>query len=240
VIVRLDSSRLQLAGRHPERSRFSGGARDLARIVPTAKTKHALTRKLSIFILCLAGFALSSCSPRDFLTRRLAADLISASEPFKTPQKLLLVTGVVSNKDYIAPERPILQHRGWITVASAPCSAGLAPSPCWNIVLTPSGVDAVRSILSSPPDTASFPIPAAKRELMEITGISKQSNTADVEFTWKWIPLNEIGEAIYPSGVNYKSTVAFRKYDDGWRVVQDSPQSGQTLEGAFKNAEPSQ
>ena len=240
--MRLDSSCLQLAGRHPERSRFSGGARDLARIAPAAKTKHSLTRKLSIFILCLAGFALVSCSPHDFLTRRLAADLISASEPFKTPQKLLLVTGVISNKDYAAPERSVLQHRGWISSISAPCSSGLAPSPCWNIVLTPSGVDTVRSIMPSPPDagTSSFSIPAAKRELVEITGISKQSNTADVEFTWKWIPLNEIGEAIYPSGVNYKSTVSFRKYDDGWRVMQDTPQSGQTLQGAFKNAEPSQ
>jgi hypothetical protein len=197
-------------------------------------------RKLSIVLLCLSA-TLVSCSPRDFLTRRLAADLISASDPFKTPQRLTLETGVVSNKDYISPERSVLQHRGWIAAASAPCTATVAPPPCWNIVLTPSGVEVVRSLLSTEDaEKPSFAIPAAKRELVEVTGISKQSNTADVEFTWKWIPLNEIGEAIYPSGVNYKSTVAFRKYDDGWRVVRDSPKSGQTLEGAFKNAEPSQ
>ena len=37
-------------------------------------------------ILSLVGvLLLSSCTPRDFLTRRLATDLISASDAFKTP-----------------------------------------------------------------------------------------------------------------------------------------------------------
>jgi len=196
-------------------------------------------RNLSIVLLCLTVL-LASCSPRDFLTRRLAADLISASGPFKTPQKLTLETGVVSNNNYISPERSVLQHRGWITAASAPCPANIASPPCWNIVLTPSGVEAVRSLIpAEDAEKSSFAIPAAKRELVEVTGISKQGTIADVEFTWKWIPLNEIGEAIYPGGVNFKSTVSFRQYDDGWRVVQDSAPSGQTLDGAFKNAEPS-
>lgn len=196
-------------------------------------------RKLTILVV-FALLMLASCSPRDFLTRRLAADLISASEPFKAPQKFLLVTGVVSNKDYVLPERSVLQHHGWISATSATCTVGLTPPPCWNVVLTPSGVDAVRSIISAEDSEKSpIPIPAARRELVGVTGISKQGNVADVEFTWKWVPMNEIGEAIYPSGVNYKSTVSFRQYDDGWRVLQDSPPSGQTLEGAFKNAQPS-
>ncbi len=196
-------------------------------------------RKLTILVV-FALLMLASCSPRDFLTRRLAADLISASEPFKAPQKFLLVTGVVSNKDYVLPERSVLQHHGWISATSATCTVGLTPPPCWNVVLTPSGVDAVRSIISAEDSEKSpIPIPSARRELVGVTGISKQGNVADVEFTWKWVPMNEIGEAIYPSGVNYKSTVSFRQYDDGWRVLQDSPPSGQTLEGAFKNAQPS-
>jgi hypothetical protein len=239
----LNSDRLQNAGCHPEHSCFSGGARDLGRIgiLAIKKLRHYLpTRKLSIFILCLAGI-LVSCSPRDFLTRRLAADLISASAPFNNPQKFTLYTGVVSNQEYVLPERSVLQHRGWISASSAPCPSGVTPSPCWDIVLTPSGVDAIRSIVSAEDsDKSSFAVPAAKRELVEVTGISKQGSTADVEFTWKWIPLNEMGEALYPTGVNFKSTVSFRQYDDGWRVVQDSAPSGQSLDGAFKNAEPSQ
>jgi len=195
-------------------------------------------RRLTI----LVGFALlllSSCSPRDFLKRRLAADLIASSDPFKAPQKFLLGTGVVSNTHYLSPERSVLQRHGWISSSTASCPSGVTPSPCWNIVLTPSGVDAVRSIISADDAQKSpIPIPAARRELVEVTGISKQGNAADVEFTWKWVPLNEIGEAICPTGVNFKSSVSFRQYDDGWRVMQDSPQPGQTLDGAFKNAVP--
>jgi hypothetical protein len=198
-------------------------------------------QKKFIFVFSLALIStLVACSPRDFLTRRLASDLIASSDPFKSPQEFLLTAGVVSNTTYTSPERAVLQHHGWISATSASCPSGVTPSPCWNIILTPSGVDAVRSIVSADDSEKSpIAIPAAKRELVEVTGISKQGSTADVEFTWKWIPLNEIGEAIYPTGVNYKSTVSFRQYDDGWRVVQDAPRPAQTLDGAFKNAQPS-
>ena len=56
-------------------------------------------------ILCLlVALLLSSCSPRDFLTRRLAADLISTSPLFRAPQQYVLQTGIVSNKDFVSPE----------------------------------------------------------------------------------------------------------------------------------------
>jgi hypothetical protein len=193
-------------------------------------------------ILSLAAvLLLTSCSPRDYLTRRLAADLISASDAFRTPQQYLLQTGVVSNKDYLAPEYLVLQHHGWISAAAAPCPAGLVPPPCWDILLTPSGVDTVRALI--PADDAekqSFAIPVARRELLSVTGIAKQGNAADVEFTWRWIPLNEIGAALYSSELHSRSTVAFRDYDDGWRLVQTASHSGQALDDALKNAEPAQ
>jgi hypothetical protein len=190
-------------------------------------------------ILSLAGMLLLiSCSPRDFLTRRLAADLISASDPFKNPQQSILQTGVVSNKDYISPEYLVLQHRGWISASTVACPAGVVPSPCWDILLTPSGVDTIRTQVSA--EEASRPsitIPVARRELVSVTGVSKQGGVADVDFTWKWIPLNEIGAALYSGDLRYKSTVAFRDYDDGWRLVQTAPHSGQPLDEALKNAE---
>ena len=193
-------------------------------------------------ILSLATvLLLTSCSPRDYLTRRLAADLISASDAFRAPQQYLLQTGIVSNKDYLAPEYLVLQHHGWISAATAPCPAGLVPPPCWDILLTPSGVDTVRALI--PADDAekqSFAIPVAHRELLSVTGIAKQGNAADVEFTWRWIPLNEIGAALYSSDLHSKSTVAFRAYDDGWRLAQTAAHSGQSLDEALKNAEPAQ
>jgi len=78
----------------------------------------------------------------------------------------------------------------------------------------------------------------ARRELVRITGITKQGDAADVEFTWRWIPANEIGAALYPEIGHSESTVAFRNYDDGWRVVETAAHSGQALDDALKNAEP--
>jgi hypothetical protein len=197
-------------------------------------------RKLSIFAMCLVvACLLTSCSPRDLLSRRLAADLIEGSDVFKTPQSLFVHTGVVSNKDYLSPESLVLQHHGWISATTAPCPPALVPPPCWDVVLTPSGVETVRPLLA-PADEGkpSFSLPAARRELVAITGVSKQGNVADVDFIWRWQPANEVGSALYSSDLRYHSTVGFRNYDDGWRVVPSVSHSGQTLDDALKNAEP--
>ncbi|MGO8797396.1 MAG: hypothetical protein ACLQLC_21465 [Candidatus Sulfotelmatobacter sp.] len=184
---------------------------------------------------------LSSCSPRDFLNRRLAADLIEASSTFRAQQHFQLRTGVVSNQDYLSSDYVVLQHRGWISATNAPCPAALAPPPCWEITLTPSGVDTFQNLVA-PGDASkqTFTIPAARRELIAVSGIAKQSDSADIEFTWRWIPLNEVGAVLYSSDVHYRSTVGFRDYDDGWRLVESTPHPAQSLDDALKNAEPAQ
>ncbi|MGD0986647.1 MAG: hypothetical protein ABR874_02480 [Candidatus Sulfotelmatobacter sp.] len=190
-------------------------------------------------MFCAAGLLLlSSCSPRDYLTRRLAADLIAGSTAFRPAQNFELRTGVISNKDYLTPEYLALQHHGWISSNKAACPPAVE-SPCVEVTLTPSGVDTLQGII--PPSDAekqSFTIPAARRELVAVTGISKQGIVASVEFTWHWVPLNEIGAAIYPSDARYRSYAAFREYDDGWRVIVGAGHPGQPLDDALKNAEP--
>ena len=199
-------------------------------------------KKTLTIVACLVSVLLhSSCSPRDFLTRRLAGDLIAASSAFKTQQRFWLHTGIVSNKDYLAPEYLVLQQHGWISATAARCPPQLVPPPCWDVVLTPAGADTFR-LFAAPADVGrpSFAVPAATRELLQITGISKHGDGADVDFTWRWIPSNEVGAAFYSSELHLSSTVGFRHYDDGWRLLQSAPHSSQTLEDAFKNAEPAQ
>ncbi|HEY4766201.1 MAG TPA: hypothetical protein VIH75_21200 [Candidatus Sulfotelmatobacter sp.] len=192
-------------------------------------------------IFCLPGVLfLASCSPRDFLTRRLATDLISASPVFQTPQQFTLHTGIVADKDYALPESLVLRQHGWISANKAHCSPGLPP-PCWDVLLTPLGVDTVRALVpAEEADKALLFIPVAKRELLGVTGISKQGNLADVEFRWKWVPLNEVGAALYSADLYFVSSVGLREYDDGWRIVlaQSATRSGQSLDDAIKNAEP--
>src|SRR5712671_3199624 len=102
-------------------------------------------RKTSTLALCLVGLLLlSSCSPRDFLTRRLAADLIASSSTFRATRQFELTTGIISNRDYLAPPYLALQHRGWISGVVARCPPAVAP-PCWNATLTPTGVDTIQA-----------------------------------------------------------------------------------------------
>jgi hypothetical protein len=108
-------------------------------------------------------------------------------------------------------------------------------------MLTPSGVDTFQSLLApGDADKQSFTISAARRELVAVTGIAKQGNTADVEFTWKWIPLNEVGAVLYSRETHHRSSAIFRCYDDGWRVLESASHSGQPLDEALRNAEPTQ
>jgi len=197
--------------------------------LPTTKTL------LLALILCA-----TACSPRDFLTRRLAADLISASDEFKSPQMFWLRQGIVSNKDFTSPESIVLQRRGWILGTEAKCPADIDPPPCWDVVLTPLGVDTIRPLIATAlPNNGPIGIQAARRELLGIAGISKAGNFADVDFTWRWVAINQAGAALYDSGVHYRSTVACRSYDDGWRVVEKNMPSNQPLEDALRNAQPS-
>jgi hypothetical protein len=191
-------------------------------------------------LLLGALFCLSlSCSPRDFLTRRLASDLISASEAFKAPQLFWLKTGIVSNKDFSSPESLVLQRRGWIIGTEQKCLEGIDPPPCWDVLLTPLGVDTIRPLISRAlPDNGPIGIQVARRELVTISGISKAGNFADVEFTWRWVSLNQVGAALYDGGVHYRSTVGFRGYDDGWRVVEQNVRNNQSLDDALRNAQP--
>ena len=196
-------------------------------------------KRITLAIHLSTLLLLVSCSPHDFLTRRLATDLISASSQLKTPQRFVLHTGVLSSKDYPSPEYLVLEHHGWISANPVPCPRDFTPPPCWDLILTPSGVDTVRAAM--PTDQgggSSLAIPIARRELVGVNGIARQGNVADVEFTWRWFPLNEIGAALYSGDVHYKSVVGFRDYDDGWRMIEGVPQSSQSLDDAFKNAEP--
>ena len=191
-------------------------------------------------LLCLILLWMDlGCSPRNFLTRRLAADLISASDAFKEPQSFWLRTGIVSNKDYSAPDYMVLQQRGWIIGSELKCPAGIDPPPCWDVLLTPLGVDTIRPLISNAlPDNGPIGIQVARRELLSVSGISKTGNFADVEFTWRWVSINQVGAALYDSGVHYRSTVGFRGYDDGWRVMEQPVPSNQPLDEALRNAQP--
>jgi len=191
----------------------------------------------ALALLCL----LLACSPRDFLTRRLAVELITGSDTFKATQKFWLRTGTTSNQDYTSPEYMVLRRHGWITAASIPCAPEVKPPSCWDVALTPLGVGVFRDLIPANAVRSQYvSVPVARRELIGITGISKSGASAEVEFSWKWVDLNEVGQALYAEAVQYKSTVAFRLYDDGWRVIEGEVPASQGLDDALRNSKPLQ
>jgi hypothetical protein len=197
-------------------------------------------RKLIVLLtLCLVT---SSCIQRDPLTRTFAANAISASATFKTNQQFFLRTGVMSNKDYMTPEYLVLQRRGWITGAPAACTQETAPPPCYDVALTPIGIETFRNLFPAEAKSTQYvPIATARRQLLSVTGISKADNRADVDFTWQWLPMNEVGAALVTTGITYQSTVGFRHYDDGWRLIDGSAtRSNQSMDDALKNAQAQQ
>src|SRR5450631_1075736 len=199
-------------------------------------------RNLRILGLVLSLCIAVACSPREFLTHRLVADLITNSDAFKLPQQFWLRTGVISNKDYLSPEYMVLQRHGWITGSNAACPPDISPPPCWDVALTPNGVNVFRDLIPSDATVSQyFNVTAARRELLDVTGIYKTDTRADVDFRWKWVPLNAVGSALYNEGVEYDSTVGFRHYDDGWRLTEGStPKADQGMDDALRYAEPAQ
>ena len=207
-------------------------------LAPGARFFPICSKLVALMLSALLCSSLA-CSRRDFLTRRLAAGLISASETFKTPQIFWLKTGIVSNRDFNSPDSMVLRHRGWTIGTQRSCPPGVDPPPCWDVLLSPLGVDTFRPLVSdNSPGTASMSLSVARRQLVNIAGISKAGTLADVEFTWRWVPLNPVGAALYDEGVQYRSTVGLRSYDDGWRIVNQTVPSNQSLEDALRNAEP--
>ena len=192
---------------------------------------------LLIAMLCCAG----ACSPRDFLTRRLAGDLIAGSDTFRATQQFWLRTGIIPNKEYVSPEYLVLHRRGWIIGTLVSCPADVTPPPCEDVTFTPLGVETFRDLVPNANAAAQyFDVPIANRELIEVTGISKNGSLADVDFSWKWVPVNEVGSALYSGGMRYNSSVGFKHYDDGWRVIEGHGSKNEiSLDDALKNAEPS-
>jgi hypothetical protein len=192
-------------------------------------------------LLCLLSLLLA-CSPRDYLTRNLASDLIESSDAFKATQRFWLRTGAISNKDYVSPQYLVLQRHGWINASNVPCPSQIGPPPCWDVALTPLGVETFRNLMQG--DAAGsnyFSVPAARRQLLSISGISKVDSMAEVDFVWKWSPMNDVGTAFYGDGVQYTSTVGFKKYDDGWRVMESTqPKHYPSMDEALKDAASSQ
>lgn len=67
-----------------------------------------------------------------------------------------------------------------------------------------------------------YKVPYAKRELVEVTGLTEPkegSNVVQAKFTWRLAPVGDIGKAMSLDTKTIEADAVLQKFDDGWRVV---------------------
>jgi hypothetical protein len=180
-----------------------------------------------------ACLILTSCSSKE-ITRERAADLIRNNENFKEAEGEKLLTG-----NFCYDWRNLRDAYNYTPLESSGLLRvnDLGDGGCgsmwlkrYNVELTSRGVAKASSWTTSDDkgwatdaqNATTYFIPTANKELVEVTGITKESegNLAEAEFTWKWAPTDEaetFGKT--PTTEIQQGRAALQLYDDGWRVV---------------------
>jgi len=229
-------------------------------------------------ILLLATLALNSfaCSSKD-LSRSMAQSMIEASPAYKEASSFSLVDAYneqvplginrVSAEETVdqARLRVLARQLEWKPETAAAHHLGLVNLTAdfikerkpvmglkaeWEFKVMARANDKGKALWKAYklPETDEF-LPLAKKQIIEITGITKQGETqAAADFTYKWIP-NELGKTLDPKTEEFKrlpeaiqkdltgkgkesdmdksidwsgerrGKALFQKYDDGWRLV---------------------
>jgi hypothetical protein len=82
----------------------------------------------------------------------------------------------------------------------------------------------LRSPKSPRPNEAVFYSVKIGDPVVNVTGITKSSSHATVEFDLQFTNLNEMGKVVFPRGWGltnkFSQKAEFTRYDDGWRVTK--------------------
>ena len=160
--------------------------------------------------------SVQSPSKASELSRAKASELIRNSPVFNELKTEFLMTGVFAG---VPGSRvyPALESKGLIHIER---TGSWCP-----IALTERGKTESKNWRRTGPGNRggdNWAIPAAKRELLEVTGVSQQPpNRAEVEFTWRWTSIGEIFELEEGEAGTHRGSVTCQLYDDGWRISPD-------------------
>lgn len=199
----------------------------------SAVTSLVYPKRLCSRRIPLAGFVfaaismltLSCVSPRE-LTRAQAADLIRDSKDFGIPVSIPLPSKrewpteakLADEREEEAKRRAVEQYAKtnvgmatFLYLGLIEFSATLIEGPSrdhgwWRFELEPAlTAKGKKEAIQSPENKSQKGIIIARRELIEVTGITTpKSGVARVDFTWKQIP-TPAGEAFDPDSENYKN-----------------------------------
>jgi hypothetical protein len=174
-----------------------------------------------------------ACSSKE-ISRERAADLIRSNNEFKRPDGVKLLTGKFcydwrNLRDVYTSYAP-LESADLLKVSDLGAGCGSMWLKRYNVELTSSGMARAKSWTTSDDKgwatdaqgSTTYFIPTASKELVEVTGITKdpEGGQAQAEFTWKWAPTEDASRfGKVPSAELKKGLASLQLYDDGWRIV---------------------
>jgi hypothetical protein len=200
--------------------------------------------KMNALVLAIAALTSLGCS-KD-LSRSRAKSLISAKLQ-KSPAPNTVITGFFllgrqSEADFFAsPDGRYyrsLESDGLLRIVSNgkrynPYQAG--PDRDWfnslDIQLTDNGKKYLFGPSKTFQETVYQSVNFCTREIVEVTGIRSDANSAAVDYTWRYGKLTPFAVHMRETrpdrhtcetSTTQTSTAAFRRYDDGWRLESDT------------------
>jgi hypothetical protein len=172
----------------------------------------------------------SGCGGMGQLNRSSARRMIDESERFKAP----ITTALKEDREFkIFPDSPdepkqsvrervlrmrlesdlvaaVLRQLGYVEVNVSVVEPprlmvkGASDRTPWVLNITPVLTEKGKKLAESYGLSGGTEVPLARRELVEVTGISEKDVQAAADFTWKTVP-SEAGEAFDPSSNTFKS-----------------------------------
>jgi hypothetical protein len=185
-------------------------------------------RKSIVAVALILCVILAACGSKE-LSRSKAAKLIK--ERYYTPQAIessMSIAQVNEMKGQVYGNRELgrggilrkYESLGWINIVVGRCALMGCIA---DISLTPKGKEESKGWKKSGWGSAggTWIIPTARKEFIEVTGITTSNPTISVaEFTWRWVLTDDGKQLGLTLPAPQRGSANFQLYDDGWRLIE--------------------
>jgi hypothetical protein len=157
-----------------------------------------------------------NCSPGKPAGRYDAGPGESDADYFRRMQAEILNPSIPQNRETETAALEALRAAGLIRIEpSAGCGVDRQRGALQGTVtvLTPNGINASKQWRQL--DANSWEVPMSRRELVAVTGIRGDAQTAAADFSWRW--MSPQPGVLGGMGVRASQAI-FERYDDGWRL----------------------
>lgn len=170
---------------------------EIAALEAALRSRASERRRVIMLGLALAGAVVFSVAVKPpggnghkGLDRESAAELVLSSKFMRVNKPVFLGSGKDQGCGWSYPQGAdgVYRVAGWVRVDGK----GVYATPAFR-----RGIATTVQKSTSGCRSEEWMIPVARRELIEISGVSQLDNDrAVVEFKWRWVPLNQVGSLL--------------------------------------------